>query len=141
MGRGVWVCGGGDHLIRGLGQTGGGDHRQTAGGQHTQALGGVGALQTDHDGDGDAHLADRLHDPLGDQVAADDAAEDVDQDGAYLGVGQDQLEGLGDALRCGAAADVEEVGGAAAVELDQIHGGHGQSGPIDHAAMLPSRLM
>src|SRR6185312_3878427 len=31
------------------------------------------------------------------------------------------------------AADVEEVGGGHAVELDDVHGRHGQSGAVDHA--------
>ena len=33
-----------------------------------------------------------------------------------------------------AAADVEEVGGLAALELDDVHGGHGEAGAVDHAA-------
>ena len=33
-----------------------------------------------------------------------------------------------------ATADVEEVGGLAAGALDQVHGGHGQAGAVDHAA-------
>ena len=49
--------------------------------------------------------------PVGDQVAAHDAAEDVDQDRAHLRVREDQLEGRGHALGGRAAADVEEVGG------------------------------
>ena len=34
----------------------------------------------------------------------------------------------------GAAADVEEVGRLAAVELDDVHGRHGEAGAVDHAA-------
>jgi hypothetical protein len=34
----------------------------------------------------------------------------------------------------GAAADVEEVRGLGAVELDDVHGRHGQAGAVDHAA-------
>jgi hypothetical protein len=52
----------------------------------------------------------------------------------HLVVGQDQLEGLGHALLGGAAADVEEVGRLAAVQLDHVHGRHRQAGAVDHAA-------
>src|SRR5699024_7640991 len=45
-----------------------------------------------------------------------------------------QLECLGDPLGRGGTADVEEVGRVAAVQLDQIHGAHGQTGTVDHAA-------
>ena len=31
-------------------------------------------------------------------------------------------------------AHVKEVGGGAAMELDDVHGGHGQPCPVDHAA-------
>ena len=34
----------------------------------------------------------------------------------------------------GAAADVEEVGRARAVELDDVHRRHGEAGAVDHAA-------
>ncbi len=63
-----------------------------------------------------------------------DAAEDVDQDALHVGVGGDDLEGRGDLLPWSAAADVEEVGRLVAVELDDVHGGHGQARAVDHAA-------
>src|SRR5690606_31576650 len=94
----------------------------------------VGAFQAHHDRDLDAHFLDRGDDALGDHVAADDAAEDVDEDALDLVRGQDQLEGLDHALLVRAAADVEEVRRLAAVELDHVHGGHGQAGAVDHAA-------
>ena len=40
----------------------------------------------------------------------------------------------------GAAADVEEVGGLHAVELDDVHGRHGEAGAVDHAADLAVEL-
>ncbi len=56
-----------------------------------------------------AELLGRGDDAGGDDVALHDAAEDVDEDGLHLGALQDDLEGLGDLLLVGAAADVEEV--------------------------------
>ena len=73
------------------------------------------------------------HDAFGDHVAAHDSAEDVDQDAFDVGVREDQLESLGHALARGAAADVEKVGRLAAVELDDVHGGHGEPGAVHHA--------
>ncbi len=54
-------------------------------------------------------------------------------------VGEDQLEGCGDALAGGSAADVEEIRRRAAVQLDQVHGGHGKAGAIDHCRRCPRR--
>ena len=50
-----------------------------------------------------------------------------------LRVGKNQLEGRGHALGGRAAADVEEVGGLAALQLDQVHGRHRQACAVDHA--------
>ena len=47
---------------------------------------------------------------------------------------EDHLERLGDLLGRGAAADVEEVRGLAAVQLDDVHRGHREAGAVDHAA-------
>ena len=75
-----------------------------------------------------------VDDALGDDVAAHDAAEDIDQDRLDVGVGEDDLEALRHGFRRGAAADVEEIGRLAAVQLDQVHGRHRQAGAVDHAA-------
>lgn len=79
------------------------------------------------------NILDRADDALGDGVATHDAAEDIDQDGLDVVAGQNQLEGFLDALGIGAAADVQEVGRLAAGKLDDVHGGHCQAGPVDHA--------
>ena len=52
----------------------------------------------------------------------------------HLGVGQHELKRRGDALRRSAAADIEEVRGAAACVLDHVHGSHGEAGAVDDAA-------
>ena len=70
----------------------------------------------------------------GDDVALHDAAEDVDEDAFDFLVGEDDLERFGDPLDGGSAADVEEVGGIAAVVLDDVHGGHGEAGAVYQAA-------
>ena len=37
-------------------------------------------------------------------------------------------------------ADVEEVGGVPAVQLDDVHGGHGEAGPIHQAPNVTVHL-
>src|SRR5689334_20886177 len=67
-------------------------------------------------------------------VTAHDAAEDVDEDTLHCGVAQNNLKRCGDLLLRSAAADVEEVGGLAAFQLDDVHRRHGEAGAVDHAA-------
>ena len=49
----------------------------------------------------------------------------------------DDLEGLRDLLCVGASTDVQKVGGLSTVELDDVHGGHGQAGSVHQAANRP----
>ena len=51
-----------------------------------------------------------------------------------VGVGEEDAEGVLDLVGVGPAAHVEEVGRVAAGELDDVHGGHGETGPVHHAA-------
>src|SRR5207248_1992288 len=101
----------------------GGDHVQAALVDDLLAELDVGAFQA-HD---QRHLQSDFLDcgdhTLGDDVAAHDAAEDVDQDALNVRVGGDDLERRRHLLLGGAAADVEEVGRLGAVELDDVHGG------------------
>ncbi len=94
----------------------------------------VGAFEAHDQRHLQAHLLDRGDDAFRDHVAAHDAAEDVDQDALHVGIGGDDLERRRHLVLGGAAADVEEVGGAFAVELDDVHRRHGEAGAVDHAA-------
>ena len=94
----------------------------------------VGAFEAHHQRHLEADLLHRGDHALGDDVAAHDAAEDVDQNALHVGVGGDDLERRRHLVLRGAAADVEEVGGAFAVELDDVHRRHGEAGAVDHAA-------
>lgn len=107
-----------------------------------QLLGGfhVGALETGDDGDAEVHGLCNADEALSDGVAADDTTEDVDEDGGDLGVGGDEVESALDGLGGGSATDVEEVGGRTAVELDNVHGGHGKTGTVDEAANVTVKL-
>src|SRR5215471_3788926 len=100
----------------------------------------VGSLQTHHDRNRQAHLGDRRDDALGDDVAPHDAAEDVDEDGLDVLVRENDAEGVLDLLFVGASADVQEIRRFAAGELDQVHGRHGQTCAVDHAADVAVEL-
>ncbi len=71
---------------------------------------------------------------MGDDIAAHDASEDVDEDAVDGGVGEDDAEGLGDGFFGCGASDIEEVGGFAVEEFDGVHGCHRESGAVDEAS-------
>ena len=57
-----------------------------------------------------------------------------------FGSREDDLEGGGDALLGGAAADIEEIGRRAAIELDDVHRRHREPGAVHHAADVAVEL-
>ena len=81
-----------------------------------------------------------LDDPLGDLVAAGDAAEDVEEDRVDLLVGGDHLERVDDRLGLRAAAGVEEVGGLAAGLGDDVEGRHAEPGAVAEDADVAVEL-
>ncbi len=85
----------------------------------------------------EAHFLHGRDHALGDDVAFHDAAEDVDQDALHGRIGGDDLEGRGDLFLRRTAADIEEVRRLGTVELDDVHGRHGQACAVDHAADVP----
>ena len=94
----------------------------------------IGAFEPHHQRHAQADVAHRGDHAFRDDVALHDAAEDVDQDALHLRIGGDDLERRRHLLGGGAAADVEEVRGLLAVELDDVHGRHREPGAVDHAA-------
>lgn len=100
----------------------------------------VGALKTSNDGDLQVQVLHGLDEAGGDVVAADNTAKDVDKDGSDLGVAGDELKGLLDGSRGSTATNVQEVGGLATVQLDDVHGGHGQTSTVDEAANIAVEL-
>ena len=79
-------------------------------------------------------LVRRRDDALRDQIAAHDAAEDVDEDRLHVLVAQDQLEGFLDLLLVRAAARVEEVRRLAAAVVDHVERRHREARAVHHAA-------
>src|SRR5699024_9289212 len=88
----------------------------------------------------EADVTHRLDNAFGNQITAHNATEDIDQNGFDVGTRSNQLERLGDTFGRGAATDIEKIGRRAAVQLDQIHGAHGQTGTVDHAANVTVEL-
>src|SRR5690348_2898856 len=125
--------GGRDGFLRGVVQIIGGRDPEPGIAQQLAALLDVGAFETHHHRYFEADFLDRRDDSLGDQVAADDAAEDVDEDAVDPGRGQDQLERGRDPFLGRAATDVEEVRRFSTRQLDHVHGRHRESRAVDHA--------
>lgn len=100
----------------------------------------VGTLETGNDGSAETHLLNNVDQTLGDGVTADDTTEDVDEDGRDLGVAGDELESALDGSGSSTTTDVKEVGGGTAVQLDDIHGGHGKTSTVDQAANVTVQL-
>src|SRR3990170_2404933 len=81
-----------------------------------------------------------MDDPLRQSVTPKDATEDVNQNSLDRAVGGQDAERILDLFSAGAAPNIQEVRWLAASKLDDIHGGHGQAGPIDHAAHCALQL-
>ncbi len=109
-------------------------------GQHRAALHVVGAVEADDERDRRLDLSNASIRPRGDLVAAGDAAEDVEQHGLDLRVGEDHLDGAGDRVGLRAAAGVEEVRGLAAGALDDVERRHHQPGAVAEDADVAVEL-
>lgn len=91
----------------------------------------VGTLQSGHDRGAQSHLLNNVDQSLGNGIAADNTTKDVDENARNLRVVGDQLECGLDGSGRSTTTNIEEVGGATAVELDNIHSGHGESSTVD----------
>src|SRR5262245_35705185 len=94
----------------------------------------VGALHPDDDRQLDTQFSHRGNHAFGEHVAPKDAAEDVDENGLNVLVGDQNLERVSNLIGVGASSNVQEVRGLATGDLDDIHGGHGEARAVHHAA-------
>lgn len=121
------------------------------------------SLEPNHEGDVQTELAHRINDSLRNDIALHDSSKDVDKNGAdlkkkrekresekrnqqgkkrkkreetksHMGIRGNDLEGLSDLLGIGTSSHIEEVGWVSSVDLDDIHGGHGQTSSVHEAA-------
>ena len=67
-------------------------------------------------------------------IATGNAAKDVEEDCCNVLVIQDDMQGVFNTLRAGAAANVEKIGRTPAAQFDGVHGRHGEAGAIDDTA-------
>ena len=109
-------------------------------GEQAEALLGVGAVEADDQRHVHVDPLVGLDDPLGDLVAAGDAAEDVEQHRGHLLVGGDHLERVDDRVGLRAAAGVEEVGGLAAGLGDDVERRHAEPGAVAEDADVAVEL-
>src|SRR5690606_2324232 len=100
----------------------------------------VRALQTYDQRHRHTQLPSRGNHAFRDDIAAHDAAEYIDQNALNVRVVEDDFEGGRDLLLGSGATDIKEVGGFHAVQLDDVHGGHGEAGTIDETADLAVEL-
>ena len=92
------------------------------------------SFEANDERDVESHLLDGCNHSFGDDIAFHNAAENVDQNALHVGVGEDDLERGFDLVLVGAAADIEEVRGFGAKQLDDVHGRHGKARAIDQTA-------
>src|SRR5262249_40374188 len=126
------ISGGGDGLFGRVFHSVGDDEVQPGFFQHLLTFFDVCPFKPHDNRFGHFQIARRLDHAARDHVASDDAAEDVDQYGLDVRIGQENAEGVFDALLRGAAADIEEVRGLAPGQFDDVHRRHRQPGAVDH---------
>src|SRR5690606_31376666 len=137
---GKFLFGSSDNFLRGFGHGIGADDGQARVGQQLLAQLFVGALHAHDQRYAQVDGLARGDHAFGNDVATHDAAKDVDEDRLHTLVLQHDLEGFGDLLGRGATADVQEVGGLTAEQLDGVHGCHGQAGTVHQAADIAVQL-
>src|SRR5438067_8533061 len=74
------------------------------------------------------------NDASGENVAAQDSAKNIDEDGFDFRIAHQNAESVLDLFGGSAAANIEEIRGRAASILDDVHGGHGKTSAVDHAS-------
>jgi len=94
----------------------------------------IGPLKAHNEGHINVDIFGCLHHTICHAVAAHNPSEDVDQDGLHVRVFQNNAEASFYGFRTRGATDIEEVSRLATCQLDDIHRGHRQPSPVDHAA-------
>lgn len=100
----------------------------------------VGALQTSNNGNLQVQRLDGVDETVSDSITTHNTAENVDKDGRDLGVAGDQLESLLNGRGSSTTTNIQEVGGLAAIQLDDVHSSHGKTGAVNEAADITIQL-
>jgi len=102
--------------------------------KHLNTLSDVGTLKTNNKGNLEVEVTSSSNDTFSNDIALHDTTEDVDEDSLDLGIRGEDLESLLDLLGGSTTTDIEEVSGGTTVELNNIHGSHGETSTVHHAA-------
>ena len=95
----------------------------------------VHALEAGDDGNRPSGGTARRRERLGDDVApGDPSSDDVDEHHLDPRVLEDEPAGSHDPIAPGGRRNVEKVRGRSAVELEDVHRGHRETGAVHHAA-------
>src|SRR5690606_30597943 len=121
-------------LLGGASQVGICNDVQAAFRQHFGAQFSVVTLQTNHNRYFNANFFHSTDYTFGNHVATHDTTKDIDEYGFYVGVRQDDLERFNHTLFGRTTAHIKEVSRLTAVQLHDVHGTHGQTGTVYHAA-------
>lgn len=100
----------------------------------------VSTLKTCNDRNPQVHLLHNLNKTLSNSITSYNTTKDIDKDSRHLRVSSDQLESVLDSGRCSSTTDIQEVGRVTAVQLDDVHGRHGQTGTVDKASNVTVQL-
>lgn len=92
------------------------------------------ALQPAHNGQAQIHLLHHVDQALCDGITPYDTTKDIDEDGSYLRIARDEVEGGLDRFRSCTATHVEKVGRCSAIQFDDVHSSHGETGTVNQAA-------
>ena len=127
-------------LLTSLGKVRSGDDWETALLDELLAELDVSALEPDDKWDLETDLLDGVDDTLSDHVAPDDTTEDVDEDALDLWVAADDEEALSNGGLAGTTTKVEEVSWFTTGKLDNIAGGHSETGTVNEASDITIEL-
>lgn len=116
------------------------ENLETRVGNELLGLGEVGTLESGNNGDVQVHVLGNGNQTLGNVVTSDNTSENVDEDGGDTGLGGNELKGLLDGVGSGSSTTVEEVSGLTSVELDDVHGGHGETSSVDETSNVSVEL-
>ncbi|KAH3664244.1 hypothetical protein OGAPHI_004596 [Ogataea philodendri] len=100
----------------------------------------VGTLQSNHNRDLKRKVLGGRNQTLGNVITSNNTTKDVDKDGLNTLLGQDELEGLLDGFWSGSSTNVQKVGWRSSVQLNNVHGGHGQTSTVDETSNVTIQL-
>ncbi|EEQ38348.1 conserved hypothetical protein [Clavispora lusitaniae ATCC 42720] len=100
----------------------------------------VGTLQSNDNWDVQLKVLGSSDQTLSNVVTSDNTTENVHENTIHFLVGQDQLKGLLNSLWSGSTTTVQKVSWLTTVQLDDVHGSHGQTSTVDDVGNVTVQL-